>query len=210
MEERWFSREIYSKSMGQNLIKVVARHLETIGKMPNNPLVDVLPTYYAMKKPTLVDFDDSITRFVGGPSPTFPFASAWDYYRWASSHKVLGDVSVPFLAINAADDPIVTSFPLDVGGSGYVVLAVTSSGGHLGWFEAAQAGGVVRWITKPVIEWLRATGNELVRSIPARGGKMEIDGFWTEEGLEHLGWKVVSEGGTIVGAEGEEGLLAGL
>ena len=54
----------------------------------------------------LVEFDDTITRLAGGSSPPFPFASARDYYTAASSHKVLGDIRVPFLAVSSADDPI--------------------------------------------------------------------------------------------------------
>jgi len=210
LESRWFFREVYSKGMGQNLVTMFARHLEAFSKLPGNRIADVLPQYHAMQKPTLVDFDDAITRHVGGPSPPFPFASAWDYYKWASSHKVLGNVRIPCLAINAQDDPIISRFPFDVGGNGYVTLAVTSRGGHLGWFERGKVGGLSRWISKPVFEWLDATGNDLIRPTVERGAKVEVDGFWTEEGLEHLGWKIISDGEEIIGAEGEGGLLAGL
>jgi hypothetical protein len=157
------------------------------------------------------DFDQAFTRIAGGSSPPFPFASAEDYYVWASSHKALADVKVPFLAINAADDPVVQEIPEYADGNSWVVMVVTSKGGHLGWFEAGERLGVCeRWFSKPALEWLRVVGEEIIRE-GMRGKPLhEQDGFVKEVGTQNLGYKEIEGGGLVVGVEGEGGLFQGL
>jgi predicted alpha/beta-fold hydrolase len=82
----------------------------------------------------------------------FPFSDLDTYYDWAASHIVLKDVTVPLLAIDATDDPLVRAVPVDSNGNPSVVLARTRIGGHLGWFKAG--GG--RWITRPMLEMASA------------------------------------------------------
>lgn len=137
------------------------------------------------------------------------FFTRWDYYTWGSSHKYLPDIRIPFLAINAEDDPIVQEIPIDGGSNGWVTMVVTDTGGHLGWYESSGGWEVRRWISKPVLEWLRACARDLV---PERRGReiQEKDGWLVETGREHLGCRVIEGGGQVEGIEGEEGLLAGL
>lgn len=134
----------------------------------------------------------------------------WDYYAWASSHKYLKDVRIPFLAINAEDDPIVQDIPVDAGGNGWVAMAVTERGGHLGWFEATGYREAKRWISKPVVEWFEACVRDIVPERRRGHAIREVDGWLVEEGREHLGCKVIEGGGKVEGAAGEEGMLAGL
>lgn len=191
-----------------NLMKRNAPYVE---KFPENKLSSILPDLFAIKSPTLHDVDSRLTRNVGGSSPPFPFPTAKAYYAWASSHHCLNDIRVPFLAVNAADDPIVRHLPYDVGNNGHVALAVTEGGGHLGWFEATEERGTVRrWIIKPVIEWLKAVGDDLETS-PRQIQAVETDGEWTQlVDRPDLGYKEIGDAGHIEGVEGEGGLFAGL
>jgi hypothetical protein len=127
---------------------------------------------------------------------------------WSSSHKVLPGIRIPFLAINAADDPIVQDVPVDAGGNPWTVMVLTSGGGHLGWFEAApHKGQVQRWVRKPVLEWLKVAGELLVRGHKAQP-LVEQDGFIVEIGREHLGCKKVED--VVAMEDAGEGLVRGL
>jgi len=78
----------------------------------------------------LKDVDQAMTRFIGASSPPFPFESADAYYVWASSHHELPKIRVPFLPINAADDPIVGFVPSEETARSLtwdVLIAVTRS-----------------------------------------------------------------------------------
>lgn len=197
--------------MGRNLQRVLARNMKGLSKDPNTLMAKRVAATLAIKNPRIDEWDHSITRFVGGNSPPFPFDSGIDYYIWASSHNVLSNIRVPFLTFNSVDDPIVRSVPDGADGNGFIVMAVTSGGGHLGWFEAGdQLGETKRWIRKPVLEWLRAVGEDIIhegqRGLPLQ----EADGFLKEVGKDDIGCKEVNDTGYIVGTEGQGGLLAGL
>ncbi|CAL1704788.1 unnamed protein product [Somion occarium] len=193
MEGDWFHRTTYSSGMASNL-----KAMQVLLTVP---------------RPSLIQFDDTVTCVGGGPSPPFPFASGRDYYVWASSHKLLPQVRVPFLALNASDDPIVKELPTKAGESAlspWVVFCVTEGGGHLGWFEKGSGlFSLNRWMGKPVMEWLRVVGEEV--AVEVRGKALhEVNGFVMEEGRDDIGYREIGSGGHVVGVEGEEGLLAGL
>ncbi|KAI0709091.1 AB-hydrolase YheT [Earliella scabrosa] len=211
LESRFFHRRVYSRGMAQNLQNLVARHRDALARFPDSPLWKAVETSLPDKNMALADFDNTITRLAGGSSPPFPFATARDYYTAASSHTLLGDIRVPFLAVSAADDPIASSVPIGVTDNGWVILAVTKGGGHLGWFEAGQRFGTLeRWIRKPVVEWIRAVGEDMVVDTGRGRPLHEVDGFLKEVGRDDIGCKEVEGGGHVVGVEGEGGLLAGL
>lgn len=214
LESSWLHREVYSRGMGQNLTILIKRHLASLEDHPHGDMPNLVSKLDQAGRPTILQFDEAITRLVGGSSPPFPLETAYAYYHWASSHKVLPDIRVPFLAISDADDPVVRAIPIDLPDtklSPWVAFAVTRGGGHLGWFE--QGPGLFslsRWMSRPIIEWLRASGEELPRDFSKRKPLKEVDGFLTEEGREDIGCKEIEGGGHVVGVEGEEGLLAGL
>jgi len=204
---------VYSRGMGGNLLNLVKRHTKALLNFPDHQVAKAVPLVLALKNPTLEQFDETFTRIAGGSAPNFPFPTAKDYYDWASSHFVLKDLRVPFLAINSADDPVVQHVPMNGGGNGLVVMALTPSGGHLGWFQAAPGSGhIERWITKPVLEWLELVGEDIVHDNTTTGRRIYVDedGFLKEEGRDHLGCKEIQGPGIIDGNEGEEGLLQGL
>lgn len=207
-------RHIYSKALGGNLLNLVKRHVRALTQDPEHRVAKAVPLALALNNPTLRDFDHAFTRFAGGAPPIFPFDSAEDYYDWASSHYVVQDVRVPFLGINAADDPVVRHVPMDGGGNGLVVMALTTGGGHLGWFTSGRGyGDIDRWTTKPILEWLELVGDGLVEEHLPRGRPLcvDSDGWISESGTDqHLGCKEIEGGGVIDGNGGEAGTLQGL
>ncbi|KAF7440481.1 hypothetical protein PC9H_000826 [Pleurotus ostreatus] len=205
-------KHIYARGMGSNLLNLLKKHIQPLSKDPEHRVAKALITALELNNPTMEEFDNTFTRIAGGSPPTFPFDSATDYYNWASSHKVLGDVKVPFLAVNAADDPVVQDVPMHGGDSGYVVMALTPKGGHLGWFEKDHGLDVKRWVTKPVLQWLRLMGTDVIHGDMPRGRPLHVseDGFLREEGNDSIGCREIDGGGEFEGMESEAGLLQGL
>lgn len=214
MNSTWWGDHLYSKGLASNLKAVIQKHLKTFEAHPDAEVTKAIPDLLNHSGTRLWEFDNTVTRLIGGSSPPFPLASHTAYYIWASSHHALRDVQVPFLALNAADDPIVTVLPVDEEPekfSPWIVFGVTQGGGHLGWFEEGSwPGQPRRWYRKPVLEWLKAMGEDVV--LPTRQTKplREKDGWLMEEGRDDIGCRVESEGGKVIGVEGEEGLLSGL
>lgn len=194
------------------MIRLLKRHLEVLSKDPDHYIARAAENALKLKNPTLEDFDQAFTRVGGGPPPHFPFPDSDTYYIWGSSHNLVDKITVPFLAINAADDPVVRHVPMDGGGNGLVAMELTTGGGHLGWFQAGGQGYVDRWTTKPVLEWFKVVGDDLVYDSVYKGLPMFTDeeGFLREEGRPELGIKVIEENSIIDGNGGEVGTLQGL
>lgn len=78
------------------------------------------------------EFDHQLTRV------TFKYPTVDHYYSDASSIKNLPNVKIPLLCVNASDDPISIVVPDRelVEANPNVILCVTKSGGHLGFFES--------------------------------------------------------------------------
>lgn len=210
LKATFIGRHVYSKGMGSNLQRLLTRNMGPLTKDPSTLMAQRVAATLTLKRPTLDEFDHSFTRHVGGTTPPFPLASGDDYYRYGGSDKSLGAICVPFLTVNAVDDPIVRSVPLEAGGHGWGVMAMTAGGGHLGWFESGKTGELKRWIRKPVLEWLRAVGEDLIHDSPRGLELHEVDGFIKEVGRDDLGCKEVdSEAGYVVSTAGQQGMLAG-
>ncbi|KAF8136337.1 AB-hydrolase YheT [Boletus edulis] len=211
LDSTYIGRHVYSRGMGQNLVNILKKHTSTLTRDPNHPVAEAATLACALSWPTIDTFDQVFTRIGGGSSPAWPFASALEYYEYASSHKVLGNIRIPFLSINAADDPVVQEVPVDAKDNDWIVMVLTPNGGHLGWFETDDGWGQVRrWVCTPVIEWLRATVEDVCQTRQNTKKLEEVDGFLTEEGSERLGCKVVGEEPIIVGTQVEAGMIAGL
>jgi len=212
LEGSWFHRNIYSKTMGRNLLRLSLLHLNTIKKSTVECRPDIEGLLKA-KNPRLVDLDNMVIRFVGGSSPPFPFPSSVAYQEWASSHNHIRTVRVPFLAINALDDPIVRDIPIPIPEeASHTIIVITPRGGHLGWFQRQERAGflhVERWSQRPVCEWLRATGDELVAK-PRKKDLVEIvDGFTRLVDTPKIGYRE-KDTFEVVADAGATGVLAGL
>lgn len=197
MESTLIGKHIYSKGMADNLIRLLQRHKDSLAKKPDHDTTQAMHRALALRSPTLEQFDSAFTCRAGGGPPAFPMETSAEYYAWGGSHIRLPDVRVPLLTLNAEDDPVIRKLPLDVDNSN-VVMVVTPGGGHLGWFETTEKWGELRrWVSKPVLEWLRMVGTDIVTA--ERGKEIFVgeDDFIRERGSDDLGCKAIANGGRI-------------
>ena len=87
LEGSWFYREVYSKAMGTNLVKLFKSHVPVLETFSPSILTPFIPKILSLKSPTLIDVDEHMVRNAGGPAPDFPFPTALKYYEWACSHR---------------------------------------------------------------------------------------------------------------------------
>lgn len=194
--------------MGSNILKLLKYHSASFFKDLDHCVAKAAKEALKLRNPTLELYDETFTRIAGGTGPPFPFETAEAYYIWGSSHHVINKITVPFLAINSSDDPIVRHVPMDGGGNGLVVMVLTQGGGHLGWFQRGSH-FIERWTTKPVLEWLKIMGEGLLHDKFPSGLEtwFDKDGFLRAKSRPHLGCRVIREGEIIDGNGGEEGML---
>ncbi|KAH8826845.1 AB-hydrolase YheT [Flagelloscypha sp. PMI_526] len=158
LKSSWIGNNLYSKAMGKNLQKLAKRHYKSLLRHANPVVIEACEKVVALKDPTIEEFDDILTVVAGGPAPRWPYATAEDYYQDNSASKLLGQIRVPFLGLNAADDPIVRDLSIVNCENPWTIMAMTPGGGHLGWFEAPLASNPKqpsRWFTKPILEWFK-------------------------------------------------------
>ena len=197
LEGTWFSRLIYSKSLGTNLKNLLNSHRDSIHSFPDTNFARELSTLSTQSRVRANQIDTLITIKFGGSSPPFPFPDTHAYYVYSSSYNKLDRIRIPFLAFHADDDPIASGVPRDYDDNEWFTLVLTRGGGHLGWFEAKG-----RWVRRPVLEWLKATAED-VKVIPRNVREIECrDGWLVEIGSEHLGCREIGGGGTIQGTDG--------
>jgi len=205
--------------MGGTLIALFQRNADTLCAFSEpSAITPHLPTLLSLKNPDFITVNSHLTAIIGGSFPPFPFPTVLDYYEWASADKALPGIRVPFLALNAMDDPIVAEVPVEEAGKNpFVAIVVTRQGGHLGWFQGGgfmgRGGPPDKWNQKPVLEWFQAVVHDFVdmRKNGHRGkGRFEENGFVMEEGGGGIiGYKVV-ETGRAVEAIKPSGGVAGL
>ncbi|KAJ3498226.1 hypothetical protein NLG97_g1284 [Lecanicillium saksenae] len=141
MQSTFIGREVYLRVMGTSMKQLIATHETEIKQYTKLDLEAISNVTY------LHDFD----REVQCPTWGYPTESA--YYRDASSCDSVLSIRIPFLAVNAKDDPIALEGALpyqEFRQNPNTVLLTTSLGGHLCWFET----GGSRWMTKPVDNFL--------------------------------------------------------
>ncbi|WFC94084.1 hypothetical protein MBRA1_000714 [Malassezia brasiliensis] len=204
-------KRVYSYAMGQNLLNVIRRHVDTLALDPSltAPLEmafgerirsrsdEPLPTpsNEGPPKGTLRFIDHYLTSKAGGykaPYGEFPFATADDYYHHASPTNLLSSITRPMLALNADDDPIVPLHELrsvrsELDKNPNIVLAHSRCGGHLGWFASALP---TRWSHVPINEFLAALFehfNEVQEPRPTTGlgsgGPQQS--LWNQDKVKH-------------------------
>ncbi|KAJ5092329.1 AB-hydrolase YheT, partial [Penicillium alfredii] len=153
LQRTWIGREVYSKTMGSSMKNLFEQHAEEVSK---NPRVDV----EAVRNTTyLHEFDRALQCSTWG----YPTEGA--YYRDAASTDSLLAIRIPFLSVQAEDDPIASRDALpfqEISQTPYGVMLTTSWGGHLGWFEF----GGSRWFVKPVTNFLNKMAKEIDTQTP--------------------------------------------
>ena len=94
LQRTWIGREIYSKTMGTNMKKLIELHYDELSKNPKLDFEKIRNATY------LHEFD----REVQGPTWGYPTEGA--YYRDASSVDSLLAARIPIFSISAKDDPV--------------------------------------------------------------------------------------------------------
>ena len=94
LQRTWLGMEVYHRTMGRNLMGLYELHKDQILKNKN-----IDPKLVAKSRYTF-EFD----RYVQAPTWGYPTEGA--YYRDAQSVDALLGVRIPFLGINAEDDPV--------------------------------------------------------------------------------------------------------
>ncbi|TBU46211.1 AB-hydrolase YheT [Dichomitus squalens] len=186
----FLGRHIYRYVLGGALRALLRLHQGVFLKASKLPVSrSVLDDVLRRRSITLRQYDELIT------APMYGFANPYDYYSKISSCKVAPDIRIPCLSINSIDDPITgtRSLPISqVSHSPYLVLAVTETGGHLGWFEHTQDGRIGRWYVKPVEQYLAAL---LDYGLQDRQKPSVISlgtDFVHQEGRDDVGFRVLS------------------
>ncbi|KAF1834635.1 AB-hydrolase YheT [Decorospora gaudefroyi] len=137
----WLGLHVYSRTMGRNLMGLFERHREQILK---NPRID---EERLVKSKYLYEFDRHVQ------CPTWHYPTEGAYYRDAQSVDAVLSIRIPFLGINATDDPISSEAGLpyeEIKQNPYTLLCTTNWGGHLGSF---QLGGG-RWFADAASKFL--------------------------------------------------------
>ncbi|KAJ5203983.1 AB-hydrolase YheT [Penicillium cinerascens] len=153
LQSTWLGKEVYSKTMGTSMKNLFESHVEQVSK---NPRIDV----DAVRSITyLHEFDRALQ------CPTWGYPTEGAYYRDAASTDAMLSIRIPFLSVQAEDDPIACRDALpfqEMTQTPYGVMLTTSWGGHLGWFEF----GGDRWFVKPVTNFLNKMAREIDTQIP--------------------------------------------
>jgi predicted alpha/beta-fold hydrolase len=85
-------------------------------------------------------------------APLHGFRDAADYYARSSAKAYLGDIRIPTLVLNAANDPFLPAYALPRVGevSSAVTLEITPAGGHVG-FVSARPPGQLDWLPQRLL-----------------------------------------------------------
>lgn len=96
------------------------------------------------------EFDEHYT------APTHGYTSAWDYYHRASSRGFIANIRVPFLLLNAMNDPFVPAslFPNDSEVPDNVTLEQPTDGGHVG-FVSGPFPGRLGWLPERLCHYFQ-------------------------------------------------------
>ncbi|EGD76906.1 hypothetical protein PTSG_08251 [Salpingoeca rosetta] len=87
------------------------------------------------------------------------FADVDDYYTQSSSIHTSHNITVPTLAISAADDPVccvdgAPSTPDELGPG--LAVVITRTGGHLGFSQGVLGWNHVSWMEQATLDWFKA------------------------------------------------------
>ncbi|KAG8874483.1 hypothetical protein FRB98_008394 [Tulasnella sp. 332] len=218
LDNSFLLRKVYSAAMATNVIALIKENLESIRRGPKIPGCLDLDGLLALPNPTFHDITEFLTSKVGGhPSSGFPFKTAAAFCKWASAEQRIQGIRVPYLILNAVDDPCVKNIPYEaVEMNGWVALVTTAHGGHLGWFERERYHEVKdrqlykRWFRKPVLEWLQACAEDLVDvRVGERSGCVENGDGWVRQNDNSLiAYKIVGIG--MEAKQKEAGVISGL
>lgn len=143
IKTRFLSRYLFNDSVTSFLTRMIKSNRKALAQDSEFFTEQVLNARY----PTPADFDNNVTAKYYG------FASAFDYYRCASSIQRVKHIHVPTLSINSTDDPIVSVYTIpswDAEANPYFVQVSTDIGGHLAYLQRNGDS----WAVNKIVDYL--------------------------------------------------------
>jgi predicted alpha/beta-fold hydrolase len=127
-------------------VKLLLRRVEARRRV----IHDAPDVNFARRPRSMWEFDDAFTAPVSG------FGTAENYYRRASSARLVPNICRPTLVIAARDDPLVPSVSLEsLNCPAAVRIWLTPGGGHLGFIGRRGADPDRRWLDWRIVEWVK-------------------------------------------------------
>lgn len=133
-------QRIYDQAVLLDLKKYLARHRDTLKTLEH------LDLEHIESSQSVYEFDERLTCRLYG-------FQVDDYYAFSSSAVYVHGVRVPVVAVQAADDPMVSMDCIPFAACRHnenVVLVVTPTGGHLGFAEGWTPNDGPAWIDRLV------------------------------------------------------------
>ncbi|MFT3734047.1 MAG: hydrolase [Rhodocyclaceae bacterium] len=136
--------------LGKGFNKVYTRHfLKTMRRnaaLKAQKYPELFDTQRAAKAKTLFDFDDAYT------APVHGYRNVHDYWERASSKRLLTQITVPTLVLNAKNDPFM---PRKREVSPVVTLEQPDQGGHVG-FVTGRFPGRLDWLPNRILNYFES------------------------------------------------------
>ncbi|MDF3037009.1 MAG: alpha/beta fold hydrolase [Paucimonas sp.] len=102
-----------------------------------------------MKANNLYDFDNAVT------APVHGYRDTDDYWNRASACRVLDDITVPTLVMNARNDPFLPAKFLPYSSRGNIIIEQPKYGGHAG-FATAPFPGQTGWLPRRMVAFMES------------------------------------------------------
>ncbi|EOA88386.1 uncharacterized protein SETTUDRAFT_38442 [Exserohilum turcica Et28A] len=147
LQRTYLGLHIYSRTMGNNLMGLFKQHRAQIEQVPGLDVDALLASKY------LHEFDRHVQ------CPTWGYPTEGAYYRDSQSVDALLAIRIPFLGINAEDDPISSKAGLpyqEIMQNPHTLLCTTDWGGHLGSFMLGSG----RWFAIATSEFFKKFHSE--------------------------------------------------
>jgi uncharacterized protein len=137
--KNWIFNRYFMRAMGASFEARMALHPELRSKA------------FLTNPKSFPQFDEHYT------APMHGYSSAWDYYHRASSRGFIAHIRVPFLLLNAMNDPFVPAslFPNSHEVPDNITLEQPSDGGHVG-FATGPFPGRLDWLPERLCEFFSA------------------------------------------------------
>ena len=136
--KNWIFNSYFMKAMGESYAARMEKHPHLREKG------------FLVKPKNFPQFDEHYT------APMHGYTSSWDYYYRASSRGFIAKISLPFLLLNAMNDPFVPTslFPNAAEMPDNITLEQPAEGGHVG-FVTGPFPGRLNWLPERLCEFFQ-------------------------------------------------------
>jgi uncharacterized protein len=141
-----FNKHSYNFILTKALVSYLKRHKEVFEGHDKVEIDRVLQIS------TLQEYDQLMT------CPLWGFKSVDEYYEVASGKNYLDGIRIPFLIVQALDDPIIPKEVIPykkIYENSNLILATTEYGGHLGWLQGLNP-SAENWVDGVCVQFTRS------------------------------------------------------